>query len=41
VNFSHVRLGGILDAADGFGLEGLPLLEQFFDTQWACLRAIR
>ena len=41
VNFSHVRVGGIFHAADRFGLEGLPLLKQFFDTQWAGLRAVR
>ena len=41
VNLSHVRVGCILHAFDRFGLEGLPLLEQFFDTLSACLRDIR
>jgi hypothetical protein len=41
VNFGHVRVGRSLHAADRFGFVGLPLLEQFFDTQWTCLGAVR
>src|ERR1019366_6494753 len=36
VNFRHVRVGRIFDAGDGFGLEGLALLQQFLDALGAC-----
>jgi len=32
VNFSYIRVGCIFHAADYFGLEGLPLLDQFLDA---------
>ena len=32
VNFSHVWVRRIFHSANGFGLKGLPLLEQFFDA---------
>ena len=41
VNFSYVRVGRILHAADRFGLEGLPLLDQFLDARRAGLREVR
>jgi hypothetical protein len=41
VNFSHVRVGCIFHAADYFGLERLPLLDQFFDALGVCLRDVR
>jgi len=41
VNFSHVRIWRVLHAADRFSLEGLALLEQFFDALRVCFRDIR
>ncbi len=40
-HFRHVRIGCIFNAFDRFGLEKLPLLDQFFDALGACLRDIR
>jgi hypothetical protein len=41
VNFSHVPVGRVFDAFDGFGLEGLPFLDQFHDALGACLGYVR
>ena len=41
VNFSHVRIGCVFHAGDHFGLERLPLFDQFLDALCACLRDVR
>ena len=37
VNFSDVGSGGIFDAANHFGLEGLPPFDQFENALGVCL----
>ena len=41
VNFSHVRVGCVLNTFDRLGLEGLPFFHEFFNALRACLRDIR
>jgi hypothetical protein len=41
MNFRHVRIGGIFHAADRFGLEGLPVFEQFQNALPTSLRSSR
>ena len=41
VNFGNVRVGCIFYTSDCFGLEGLPLLEEFCNALRACLGEIR
>jgi hypothetical protein len=41
INFSDAAVRCIFHSADRFGLERLPLLDEFQHTQRACLRDIR
>jgi hypothetical protein len=41
VDLGHIRVGGIFDSADHFGLEELPFFEQFLDAFGVGLWGVR